>query len=213
MEEARSRGRRTRRTGLVVALAVVVAAAAGTTLWLVTAPEDQSAATPATDASPTPGSDAATSATPSAATSPSRDPEIVAAEEEVLEVYRAWWDAQVEAYAKGSSADTALRDYSVDKGRAWVEEQLIRLSQQNIVYTGEPSINPVVDAIDLTDTPHRATITDCIDVTNWIPEYKDTGEPVDLANQAERFVLVSHMSIYNGSWVVDTAEPDRDRAC
>ncbi|MFD3959214.1 hypothetical protein ACFWRG_32720 [Micromonospora tulbaghiae] len=151
---------------------------------------------------------------PEASASPSvtksADPQ-AAAKAEVLAVYRSYWDAQVKAYAKASPVDTGLDKYAFDKALGKAESELVALRLNGNVIKGEPKLSPEVTAVNLDESPKKATITDCVDVTNWKLVKEKTGEEVKLPKERlTRFVTTINARTVGDKWmIVETQQQDR----
>ncbi|MFD0437256.1 hypothetical protein [Streptomyces chartreusis] len=151
---------------------------------------------------------------PADSTSPSAtksaDPQ-AAAKAEVLAVYRSYWDAQVKAYAKASPVDTGLDKYAFDKALGKAESELVALKLNGNVIKGEPKLSPEVTAVNLDESPKKATITDCVDVTNWNLVKQKTGEKVKLPKERlTRFVTTINARTVGDKWmIVETQQQDR----
>ncbi|WP_233435924.1 hypothetical protein [Streptomyces anulatus] len=148
------------------------------------------------------------SARPSA--TKSADPQ-AKARAEVLAVYRSYWDAQVKAYAKASPVDTGLDKYAFDKALGKAESELVALKLNGNVIKGEPKLSPEVTAVNLDETPKKATITDCVDVSNWKLVKEKTDEEVKLPKERlTRFVTTINARTVGDKWmIVETQQQDR----
>ncbi|MFF6979413.1 hypothetical protein ACFZAV_17075 [Streptomyces sp. NPDC008343] len=148
------------------------------------------------------------SASPS--TTKSADPQ-AKAKDEVLAVYNSYWDAQVKAYAKASPVDTGLDKYAFDKALSKAESELVALKLNGNVIKGEPKLSPEVTAVSLDESPKKATITDCVDVTNWKLVKAKTGDEVKLPKERlTRFVTTIHARTVGDKWmIVETQQQDR----
>ncbi|MFE2268518.1 hypothetical protein ACFXB4_04705 [Streptomyces lavendulae] len=148
------------------------------------------------------------SSSPSA--SKSADPQ-AAAKAEVLAVYRSYWDAQIKAYAKASPVDTGLDKYAFDKALGKTESELVALKIGGNVLKGEPKISPEVTAVSLDESPKKATITDCVDVTNWKMFKEKTGDEVKLPKERlTRFVTTVSARTVGDKWmIVETQQQER----
>ncbi|WND40674.1 hypothetical protein RI578_41010 (plasmid) [Streptomyces sp. BB1-1-1] len=148
------------------------------------------------------------SSSPSA--SKSTDPQ-AAAKADVLAVYRSYWDAQVKAYAKASPVGTDLDKYAFDKALGKAESELVALKISGNVIKGEPKLSPEVTAVSLDESPKKATITDCVDVTNWKLLKEKTGDEVKLPKERlTRFVTTISARTVGEKWmIVETQQQDR----
>ncbi|MGW7196194.1 hypothetical protein [Streptomyces chryseus] len=142
--------------------------------------------------------------------SKSADPQ-AKAKADVLAVYRSYWDAQVKAYAKASPVDSGLEKYAFDKALGKAESELAALKLNGNVIKGEPKISPTVTAVSLDESPKKATITDCVDVSKWKLVKERTGEPVPLPKERlTRFVATISVRTVGHKWlIVQTQQQDR----
>lgn len=190
----------------------VTRAAILATLALLTA-----ACTP--DPAPTttpPGSTTSSTTTSSPTTSspsPTVDPDVAAAEAAILEAYRGYWATKVAILADASvDPDDTIDTYAIDTARSGLLETLLLYRSNRIITTGEPVLDPVVSDVVL-DAPPSATITDCVDVANWQPIYRDTRESAAAPGQATRVLMISTAAIYDDRWVIRTQDVDRETPC
>ncbi|MFJ9574651.1 hypothetical protein [Streptomyces bacillaris] len=156
------------------------------------------------------GTPAKPTATSSPSQSPAADPQ-AAAKAEVLAAYRSYWDAQVKAYAKASPLDTGLDKYAFDKALGKAESELVALKLNGNVIKGEPKLSPEVTAVSLEESPKKATITDCVDVTNWKLVKAKSGDEVKLPKERlTRFVTTVNVRTVGDKWmIVETQQQDR----
>lgn len=165
-------------------------------------PEPTGSATPP----PTPPSSTATP-------SPTTDPEIVAAEEAILQAYRGYWAAKVASYADPTQAqDPNLEVYADDTALTDAQTTIFTLRENGIAIPGEPVLAPVVSDIVLPPEA-SATIKDCVDAANWQPIYVATGESASAPDQSLRVVTESTAFISEGSWRIRTSVVYRDQTC
>lgn len=153
-------------------------------------------------------SSAAPTTTPSP--TPTIDPEASAA---VLDAYRNYWSVSVTALADPRAG--LPNDFDrliVDKARASLAESVVRLDQQGLVMTGEPVIDPEVDSVTLGEQP-EAHVIDCVDSTNWLPTFRDTGDPAASEGQNAVVEVEAWATVFDDRWVIREVEVHRDRPC
>ncbi|WP_405759606.1 hypothetical protein [Streptomyces sp. NBC_00073] len=151
-------------------------------------------------------------ATTSASPSASADPQ-AAVKAEVAAVYRSYWDAQVKAFAKADVRDTGLEKYAFDSAYADALADVAGMKVRGDVMTGAPVLTPQVTAINLDQEPKKASITDCLDVTNWKVVDAKTGAERPLpAERLKRSVTNFEARTVGGKWMITSAEP-QDRSC
>ena len=171
---------------------------------------------------PTPTTTIATPTTiptpsPTPIPTPSVDPAMAAAEAAILEAYRGFWDVMVRIVANPDPFDdankplwTELEQYAVDKARSDLFSTAYQLSDSGIAVKGEPVLDPVVSDIVI-DT--SASITDCVDSTDWQPVSAATGESAAAPGQATRVTASSTLIYYDDRWVVNSYTPNREQTC
>ncbi len=137
----------------------------------------------------------------------------MAAEAAALEAYQGFWDAQVAYLAAPNEPEPdALRQYAVDKALSGVREVARLYAANGIVARGEPVISPEVTSVSLDGEP-TATISDCVDSTDWQPVYADSGESAAAPGQFTRQINESEAIFFDGRWVVRETAVLRDRSC
>ncbi|MEU2514509.1 hypothetical protein [Streptomyces syringium] len=151
------------------------------------------------------------SASASASAGASADPQEEAAKAKVVTVYRKYWDEQIKAYAKASPADTDLNKYAFDRALSKTKGDLISMQQKGNVLRGDVQIDPKVTSISLGETPKKAAITDCTDVSKWQLVNEKSGKPVELPKERlTRFITNVTIRTVGERWmVVDIQQTDR----
>ena len=159
--------------------------------------------------------------TPTPTPTPSRtlsvDPTVAATEAVILQAYQGYWDAMVRILANPDPFDDAnkplwneLEQYAVDKAQSDLFATAYQLSDSGIAMKGEPVLDPSVSDIVI-DT--SATVTDCVDSTDWQPISAATGESAAAPGQATRVTASSTLIFHDDRWVVNSYTPNRDQTC
>lgn len=144
---------------------------------------------------------------------PSVDPTLGAAEAAILKAYRGYWDAKVAIYADPpQSIGPDLQTYAVDQALADVGQTQMTLRQSGIAFRGSPAIQPTVSDV-IVGNGGTATITDCVDSTNWQPVYSATGASAAAPGQAPRLITISTAYFYDGRWTIRASVVNRDKTC
>ncbi|SDD23333.1 hypothetical protein SAMN05216410_3006 [Sanguibacter gelidistatuariae] len=198
----------------------VVAFAATLALMLTACGGGAASPTPTATTSSSPSATATTEpATPLPATTeppveptPSSDPTIEQATADILEVYRAWWDARIQFMADPMNEPPELSYHSQDDALVGLREAADLYVYNGIITTGAPVIFPVVSDVSF-EASGSATIRDCVDVTNWLPVYVATGDSALAPNQLMRVVSISTAFIYAGRWVIGDTAVYRETSC
>ncbi|WP_063820117.1 hypothetical protein [Streptomyces europaeiscabiei] len=130
----------------------------------------------------------------------------------VLAAYNHSWDAQIEAYAKASSAGTDLKKYTTLRALSDVESDLEAMRKAGQVTTGKPSIHPKDPKVTDGEIP-KATLTDCIDTTNWNLVEKASKKKVPLPSERlTKYVSTATLEKWGTKWMV-TELTAQDQAC
>ncbi|MFF3864025.1 hypothetical protein [Streptomyces sp. NPDC002209] len=196
-----TRHHHTRTTRLRAAAAVTAAVATLTTGCATDAKDDKAAA-------PSPSA----SASPSASSTPSADP-LEADKTDVRTAYDRYWGVLTEAYAKADSSGTALKDVASGSAYAQNESDLASLRKADQIITGRAQHSNTVVELKDGQKLKTASITDCVDVTQWKPVDKTTGKEVALPPQRLlRYLTTLTAEKWPSGWVV-IEEKIQDQAC
>ncbi|MFF4429807.1 hypothetical protein ACFYZ4_11650 [Streptomyces sp. NPDC001513] len=195
MTTARQHHTRSTRLRTLLAAAAITTAVAAVTVGC----------TKANKAAPPPPS-------PTASPSPSADPQ-AAEKTALLGVYRAFWDASLKAYSTGSMKNTGMESVGADKAYAKVQATQIYYRDNGFVMTGAPNLSPQVTALDSAAEPPKATISDCIDSTDYIQVEKQSGEPVETMDKNRRHVATYTALKIGGAWQIRDFDIARDQLC
>lgn len=162
--------------------------------------------------SPAPSTPTATTTAPSSSPTPTVDPAVAEAEALILEAYRGYWAAKVASYADPKQPqDPNLAVYAIDTALADAQAALFSFKSNGIIVVGEPVLRPEVGDIDL--AAGTATIKDCVDVTDWQPYYRDSGESAAAPDQFLRVPTSSTAYLYDGRWTIRSSDVDRSAPC
>jgi hypothetical protein len=118
---------------------------------------------------------------------------------------------QTSAYAKGTSAGTKLSSYAQDKALAKIEGELFQYRQVHISFTGRPVSKAKVTAVDLDDSPHKATVVECFDTTGW--KAMQRGKDVTSPNQVRRYTVTGSVRTVGARWYVVDFTVDKEKTC
>jgi hypothetical protein len=134
------------------------------------------------------------------------------AKAKVISTYTGFWNTAVQAWTQGSLDNVQVDKYAVDDGDYLIKSALEYYISQNLVMRGRPVLHPVVSVINLTKKPYTATVSDCIDDTNFYPVNKTTGTPATLAKTGHRHPA-SYQERFDGQWWVVNGSIDRTKTC
>ncbi|MEV5850411.1 hypothetical protein AB0M32_51515 [Streptomyces sp. NPDC051985] len=134
--------------------------------------------------------------------SPSPSSTASAAEEAVIAAYRSSWDAQTQAYAKASSDGTDLKKNTTLRALFDIEHDLEVMRKAGQVTTGQPAIHPKVVKVTAAKIP-TATVTDCVDTTNWTLIDKASRKPVPLPTaRLIKYASTATLEKWGKTWMV-----------
>lgn len=150
------------------------------------------------------------SATPSP--SPSSDPQ-EAQKAALLSVYRAFWDAQLRVYTTGTMKDSGIEKVGADKAYTKIQATRDYYVSNSLLVKGAPVLSPSVTTLDTAAAPPSATITDCLDTTNYTKVDKESGEPVQTVDSNRRHVATYSALKIGGVWQIRDFDISRDRTC
>ncbi|MET7621946.1 hypothetical protein [Streptomyces sp. NPDC005408] len=163
-------------------------------------------------------SDDATSPAPTSSTpapkksSASSDPQ-AAEKAHALSAYAHYREEQVKAYAKASADGTDLKKYVTADALGRVTVDLLSLKSAGNVATGAPVSDAEVSTLDLTGKIPKATVKDCVDVTNWKVVNRATGKTLPAPKgQLKRYIKDVTLEKWGKQWMVLT-DTSKARAC
>jgi hypothetical protein len=149
----------------------------------------------------------------SASPSPTKSADPDAAEKaQVLEAYRNMWASRNRTYAK-AKLDPKLEEYAGNKALSNIKVTLLYYQDHGTVMRGEPVNSPKVTGIDTSAKPMKATITDCVDTSNYDEVEAKTGKKVPVGTGPRRHVYTATAITSHGKWIIWTTSIDRDRTC
>ncbi|WP_330334780.1 hypothetical protein OHS33_36890 [Streptomyces sp. NBC_00536] len=152
------------------------------------------------------------SASPSASPTPSADP-LATDKADVQTAYDRYWGVLTAAYAKADSSGTDLKIVASGSAYAQTESGLANLRKAGQVITGKTQHSGT--AVDFKDGQKlkTAVITDCVDVSQWKPVDKKTGQEVVLPSQRLlRYITTLTAEKWPSGWVV-IEEKFQDQTC
>ncbi|MQS16483.1 hypothetical protein F7Q99_30885 [Streptomyces kaniharaensis] len=133
---------------------------------------------------------------------------------DVLAVYQAYTDAKVAAMTTGHADPDKLLLVATGDAYDNLAGDITRAQQAGIVYKGTEVTHPQVTALNLSDSPQKATLTDCIDVSNWTAVFSSTGANAAATGMpGHLFVNVEAVQNTGSTWRISAYTPDRSRTC
>ena len=157
-------------------------------------------------------SEAGTSPSATVSRSPSPDPTQVS-RDQILTTYEGMWKETAKIYKTGSFKGTQLSKYAFDKALSKVRVAAIYYQDNNLVVKGEPKLSPKVTTLSLDTDPRTATVVDCVDSTNFVPEDKKTGKKAKLAGTNRRHTQTSKALWTGKQWLIIDTTIDKDSTC
>ncbi|MFJ8073891.1 hypothetical protein ACIQ7Q_08150 [Streptomyces sp. NPDC096176] len=139
-----------------------------------------------------------------------------AAERGALAAYRGMWDAQVKAYSTGSMENARLGDYTTGEAAKNVISAFTYYNGRGLTFKGKPKVTPKVTAIDVKSDPYTATISDCVDTTDYVLVKRTSGKPVAVAEDDNRrpWTATATTAKAGGTeWRISDYTIDKDRTC
>ncbi|WP_328457579.1 hypothetical protein OG780_42705 [Streptomyces sp. NBC_00386] len=144
--------------------------------------------------------------------SPSPSSPVDATDAAVLAAYASSWNAHTEAYSKASSAGTTLKENTTFEALADIENNLSAMRKAGQVTTGKPALHPRVAQVTEAKIP-TATVTDCVDTTNWTLIDKVSKKKVPLpTTRLIKYVSTAKLEKWGTKWMV-TKLTAQDQAC
>ncbi|MFI9772121.1 hypothetical protein ACIHJG_35455 [Streptomyces sp. NPDC052415] len=154
----------------------------------------------------------ATSA-PAESAPPSADP-TQAAEAEVIARYRAYWGEMERVYATASVEGTDIKKYAALAALSRPEHDAERMKKTGRVFTGSVTVNSPDAEVHLNRKVPNATITSCLDVSQWKATDKDTGDPLPLPSERlTKYITIATLERWDDGWKVIEDEPQTGKAC
>jgi hypothetical protein len=154
-----------------------------------------------------------TSAAPATSASASPSDPAAADKAAVLDVYSKFWAEQVKAYAQGQVTGTDLNKYAANLALSSARAGVNNDTQAGFVLKGAPKNDAKVDAIDVTASPKKATLTDCLDVSGWTPVDIKTGAAKPVTNKNLKYVVTATALLEGSAWMITEINSDMSRPC
>ncbi|WP_431681767.1 hypothetical protein [Kitasatospora sp. KL5] len=131
----------------------------------------------------------------------------------VLTTYRAWWQAQADAFARSDSDGSQLRSYSTGRALSEALASLHQLHDAKLVMTGSPRNSALVKRLDLATDPQTAVVEDCLDVSDWHQADASSGAVKDPAQRFTRYPATVSLRRDGSRWVIVDFEREVGRTC
>ncbi|MDQ0956029.1 hypothetical protein QFZ24_010038 [Streptomyces phaeochromogenes] len=153
-------------------------------------------------------------ATPAPAASSSRADPQAQAKGDVLQVYDAFWAEQVKAYGQADIKGTDLKKYATKEALGRAMGDVLVMNEAGTATKGAPTHDAQVTSLALTGTTPKASVRDCLDISDWRTVKKKTGavQPFP-SNQPLRYVTTAKAERWGKQWMITELTPDGKRTC
>ncbi|WP_314223643.1 hypothetical protein [Streptomyces zaehneri] len=158
------------------------------------------------------GKDEAQDETPSVTQSPppsaTADAEDTA-KKEAIAAYRAYWREMERLYADRTGKSAHLDQYASAAALKNAETDAKRAHDLGSIYTGSIALtDQTVTKVIPTGRVPNATISSCLDISNWRTVDAETKKPVPLpSNRLTKYLIVSTVEKFAEGWRVTSDEP------
>ncbi|MFC9816066.1 hypothetical protein ACFVJM_28865 [Streptomyces virginiae] len=147
-----------------------------------------------------------------ASPTPTADPQ-AAEKNALLSVYGAFWDAQLKVYTSGSMKDTGIEKVAGDQAYSKVQTTRAYYVDRGYEVKGAPAHSPQVTVLNMAAAPPSATITDCLDTSDYYKVEKSTGKKVETADDNRRHIATYNALRIAGTWQIRDFDISRDGQC
>lgn len=132
----------------------------------------------------------------------------------VLAAYDSYIRASVEANRRGDPDYGGLELYTGGLLRAQVAQGIISHNENGRYYAGELKSEASVDSIDLDAEPPTATISACMDATDYRLVYREDDTPVPGTNEVRRYMAAATATMStDGRWLITASVAYADQPC
>ncbi len=133
----------------------------------------------------------------------------------VLDSYRRMWAEQMKAYRKADAKGTDLTKYASLDALGKFRLDLAHMRKYNTVIRGELGHEDTkVSALDMNAKTPKATVTDCVDLSDWQTYDVKAKKVIPLpSNQPMRYMATAKAERWHGHWMVTEYTPDGERKC
>lgn len=136
------------------------------------------------------------------------------AEGAILTAYRGYWDGVVASFAAPDQPQSpALAEHSDDAALADAQSALIQLARDEIRLVGAPILAPEITALELGGATPSATISDCVDASDWQPVFSSTGDSAAAPGQTVRVTYEAIAFKPEDRWLIRSVVALRDQPC
>ncbi|WP_261386602.1 hypothetical protein [Streptomyces sp. BK340] len=152
-------------------------------------------------------------AVPSTTKPASADPE-AAEKTAVLQAYDSYWNEQVKAYTRADIKGTGLKKYATERALTRAMGDLLVMQKAGTATTGRPGHKVEVTSLTLTGKIPKASLRDCLDISNWKTVKRNTGQVKPFPpNQPLRYLTTVSAEKWGKQWMITDAAPDGTKTC
>lgn len=156
------------------------------------------------------------SPSPAASTPPEATPTVDSEQEAVLAAYERYLEVANTAANRGEADYPELDEVATGLALAETRNAIRDHAENGRVYAGTLVIaSAAVTQLDV-DAPQgepQAVIDACIDFTNYVLTYVDSGEPVDVDQGLEMSMITVDLFLIEDRWMVVAIESHRETPC
>ncbi|WP_439681867.1 hypothetical protein [Embleya sp. MST-111070] len=138
------------------------------------------------------------------------------AKTQVLEVYDRFRTLQAALEGGDPLDEEALGKVATGRAAALLRGVVTEANNQGVVVRGPQGARaPKVVMTSLTAAPPSVTVEDCIDTSQRVPVYRDTGKPFSAPSQSPRYIktFIAQQPNPGSPWVIADMRSERDRTC
>jgi hypothetical protein len=152
--------------------------------------------------------DESQTATKSPTASATADPK-EAAKKEAIAAYGAYWQEMETLYADPTGRSAHLDQYAAAAALKNAEADAKSTHDRGLINTGDVAVtNQRVTEVNATRKIPNATVSSCLDISQWQTVNAETRKPVSLPdNRLTKYVIVSTVEKYPEGWRVTSDEP------
>ncbi|MBT2439967.1 secreted protein/lipoprotein [Streptomyces sp. ISL-36] len=133
---------------------------------------------------------------------------------QLIHLYENYWAQMERAYATGTTKGTDLEKYAAGLALAKAKKDVASVHNAGQEITGDVKVgDSVVTALDLQQKVPNASLSSCLDISDWIVRKRDTKAKVELpAERLTKFVTHTTLERWPEGWRVVKTEP-LEQAC
>ncbi|MFE5940167.1 secreted protein/lipoprotein [Streptomyces sp. NPDC056470] len=128
---------------------------------------------------------------------------------QLIRLYENYWAAMERAYATGTIKGTDLEKYAAGLALAKAKKDVANVHSAGQEITGDVRVgDSAVTDLDLKKKVPSASLTSCLDISDWIVRKRDTKAEVALpAERLTKYVTRTSLERWPAGWRVVKTEP------